>query len=178
MGWEQEFAKLPKKVKPVLHMREQVFIQAGKNLQPIHTQKFPVILFAPGFNVNGNEYSNLLVNLASHGYIVFAINNTFIGDIIELPNGHIVKHTAKWTPKAWGTAKKDILFVRNKLKDLKNTPAMLPLMDLEKIALLGHSMGAMVTVDLAHKNANLFQAATALDASYEPTWSDPRAGEL
>lgn len=174
-GWEQEFAKLPSKVRPIVHMRERVFIHAGKQLPPILTERFPVVLFAPGFDVNGNEYSNLLVNLASHGYIVFAINNTFIGDIIELPNGHIVKHHAEWSPKAWNTAEKDILFVRYKLKDLQNDSALLPPMDLEQVALFGHSMGAMLTVDLAHKKTQLFQAAAALDASYEPKWSDPHS---
>jgi len=174
-GWEQEFAKLPNNVRPIVHMREQVFIHAGKELPPILNERFPVVLFAPGFDVNGNEYSNLLINLASHGYIVFVINNTYIGDIIELPNGQIVKHQAKWVPKAWNTAETDILYVRNKLKSLQNNSGLLPPMNLKQVGLLGHSMGAMLTVDLAHKKPQLFQAAVALDASYEPQWSDPHS---
>lgn len=174
MGWEQEFAKLPKKVRPKLN-RENFVIQAGENLSPNTKQKFPVVLFCPGFDVNGNEYSNVLINLASNGYIVVVINNSFIGDLVPLSNGHVIKHQAKWIPKAWDVAKTDILFVRENLKRLQKN-SELPLMDLEKIALLGHSMGGMIVVDLAHKKPGLFQAAVALDASYQPEWSDPHTG--
>jgi pimeloyl-ACP methyl ester carboxylesterase len=176
MGWEKEFSKLPRKIRPIMHMRDQLVIQAGKGLAPFSAKKFPVILFAPGFGVNGNEYSNLLINLASHGYIIFVVQNTFIGDLVQLPNDHVIKQSAEKSSKTWDIAEADVLFVLDQLKKSQRNSALLPNMNLDKIALVGHSMGGMLAVDLAHKKPHLFQAAVGLDAAYDPDWSDPHAG--
>ena len=45
--------------------------------QPSHIVegKFPVLLFAPGCDQEGENYENIIGDLVSHGYVVFAINN-------------------------------------------------------------------------------------------------------
>ncbi|OIQ30437.1 MAG: hypothetical protein BM564_03460 [Bacteroidetes bacterium MedPE-SWsnd-G2] len=43
----------------------------------IENESFPVLLFSHGYNSKANGYYALLSEVASHGYIVFAINHTY-----------------------------------------------------------------------------------------------------
>ena len=44
---------------------------------PLANGPFPVLIFSHGYNSKANGYNAMLSNLASHGYIIFAINHTY-----------------------------------------------------------------------------------------------------
>ncbi|MEL7251793.1 MAG: hypothetical protein AAFO03_25455 [Bacteroidota bacterium] len=44
---------------------------------PIADEQFPVLIFSHGYNSKANSYYSLLSDLASHGYVIFALNHTY-----------------------------------------------------------------------------------------------------
>ena len=51
---------------------------------------WPVVLFSPGFGVERELYAGLVEDLASHGYVVVAIDHPHDASIVEFPDGHVV----------------------------------------------------------------------------------------
>ncbi|MDZ3832224.1 MAG: hypothetical protein U0S50_10445 [Sphingopyxis sp.] len=48
---------------------------------------FPLLLFTPGYGVNIDYFSGLLADIASHGYVVVAVNPSHEVDLTLLPDG-------------------------------------------------------------------------------------------
>lgn len=131
-------------------------------------QTFPVIFFVPGASMEAQQYENNITELVSRGYIVLAINNTFVGSSILFPDGRLVHYRSdlpKILPKADQSVFNDILFVRNSLIQ-RNSPLsqFLPFMQLNSIGLMGHSMGGISVIAMIRQHPSLFQAAVSLDA--------------
>jgi dienelactone hydrolase len=139
-----------------------------KNATPMEGKNFPVLIFDPGSGVVVQLYENIIGNLVSHGYIVVAVNNTFIGSSIEFPDGRIVRSgLGPNIPilKADSTVLSDILFTRNQVEKLHDqSEPLFSHMDLKKVGLFGHSMGGMSAIKAVRENKNLFQSAVSLDA--------------
>lgn len=141
----------------------------------IENQKFPVLIFDPGSGQTAEQYENTIENLASHGYIVVAVNNTFIGNIILFPDGRFVENAVGNPPspsdpiikKADTSILNDILFVRHSFDTGKKTfQNLTDHMSLDSIGLFGHSAGAIVLVKAVRDDhSNLFQSAVSLDAA-------------
>lgn len=53
----------------------------------IAEEKFPVLIFSHGYNSKANGYYALLSELASHGYVIFAINHTYESTGTTFPDG-------------------------------------------------------------------------------------------
>ena len=51
---------------------------------------FPVVLLSHGLGGTGFEYTSLIEELVSHGYVVVAIEHTYTALAVEFPNGKIV----------------------------------------------------------------------------------------
>lgn len=159
-------AKIPGITEDDLKKLEKIKTFSIQNNQLI-AGKFPVLIFDPGSGMEFQEYENTLEDLTSHGYIILALNNTFVGSSIAFPDGRIVHYPkVDWKLEDGdNSVLHDILFVRQILNsdnsyfyDLKN------LMDLNKIGLFGHSMGAISVVEAMRTHPELFQAAVTLDA--------------
>ena len=133
----------------------------------IANKHFPAIIFDPGSATEVQQYENIIANLVSHGYILFAINNTFVGSSIAFPDGRIVQFNPSFGTQKTGelSAYSDILYVR----DLINNPSkpVLPFIanvDFGHIGLMGHSLGGMTVVQVVRQSRQaLFQAAVSLD---------------
>jgi pimeloyl-ACP methyl ester carboxylesterase len=137
------------------------------------SKQFPVILFNPGLADVAEDYENFILNLVSHGYIVIAINNTFVGGPIQFPNGHIVDAIANADEKQISLAViNDMRFVYQKIRALHNTSPIFSLMNLDQMGVFGHSVGAYMTVQLIHKNPTWFKAVVAMDAPGLPASED------
>lgn len=54
------------------------------------SQPFPVLAFMPGFGRIAADYTTFAENLASHGYVVFGINPTYISDAVVLGGNRVV----------------------------------------------------------------------------------------
>jgi dienelactone hydrolase len=57
-------------------------------------QAYPVLVFSTG---NGNlpsDYTSLIEDIASHGYVVLGITNTYSAPVVRFPDGRVANHLA------------------------------------------------------------------------------------
>jgi pimeloyl-ACP methyl ester carboxylesterase len=138
---------------------------------------FPVILFNPGLGNVAENYENFILNLVSYGYIVVAINNTFVGGPIQFPDGRVVNAIYDASDKQiTDTVPADIRYVYQQIHRSHDTNSIFSSMNLDEIGLLGHSVGAYMAVELAHQKPKWFKAVVALDAPGLPASSDMLEG--
>jgi proline-specific peptidase len=126
--------------------------------------KFPVIVFSPGDPALPRNYTWLLGELASHGFVVVAINHTYLTAETHFPDGRIATSVApkmkkkfagkegrdkliEWKLKNIEPYAQDILFVANKVRELADKPSGIwSMVDAKKIGVMGHSFGGSAVV--------------------------------
>ncbi|MDR3646320.1 MAG: hypothetical protein P4L22_02130 [Candidatus Babeliales bacterium] len=149
---------------------------------PIDTKNspFPVLFFSPGFLMAAQLYSSLTEEMASHGYVVVAINHTDACWPVRFPDGsspvilpelanifsnkeRSCMQTFAMTQETWI---KDVEFV---LSWLRNQPLTKSL-DLSAMGIFGHSFGGSIAVEAARHN-KAFRALANLDGFlFGPNW--------
>jgi dienelactone hydrolase len=152
---------------------------------PINTENspFPVLFFSPGFLMAAKLYSSLVEEMASHGYVVVAINHTDACWPVMFPDGsspvilpelenifsnkeRSCMQTFDMTQETWI---KDIEFV---LSWLQNQPLTTSL-DLSRIGIFGHSFGGSTAIEAARQH-EAFRAAVNLDGFlFGLNWDKP-----
>ena len=129
--------------------------------------KLPVLLFSPGLDIPTQAYSAQLEDLASHGYLVTAIEHPFDTPLLSFSDGKQVafdavnwgKHQPPGPPTVeglrFGKEKQDewyadSVFVIGKLADLSRTSgdALFRRADLAHIGAFGHSFGGVIAARL------------------------------
>ncbi len=133
---------------------------------------FPVLLFNPGWNGRRTQDTFLTEELASHGYVVVAIDHPYNSGPVALADGRVIRPVP--APELFDditsmesvyaiinreVAKEtdDTLFVLGKLRQI-NVDAQSLLaghLDSSKIAALGYSMGAAVAAEAAHRDTSI-----------------------
>ena len=157
---------------------------AHENDRPATVEKFPVILFGSGAGSPVQVYENVITNLASHGYVVVAVNSIFSSGYNALPNGHVVKtdytNSEEEIQQATVARTTDVLYVKNHLDDIDKNLANI--MDETNVGIMGHSQGANAIVKIMKShNEKYFKAAIAMDADAEeifPSFAKPFLHEL
>lgn len=115
---------------------------------------YPVLIFSHGLGGFPALYSAQLEEMASHGYIVFAIYHTYVTPITMFPDGRIVTFSL---PESLDTypatyvhrvASEDQIFVANQLQALNNDDGSMfaGKLNLEMLGVFGHSMGGTAAV--------------------------------
>jgi predicted dienelactone hydrolase len=118
---------------------------------------YPVIIMQPGMGPVPTDYTALAENLASHGYIVFGINETYTSNLVVFPDGRAVPRTDQGTipdsdsaaaadsdadriGRVWA---QDAGFVMDQLQLLNDDPSGFfhNRLDLAHLGLFGHSFG-------------------------------------
>jgi len=56
---------------------------------PIVDEKFPVLVFSPGYGSMSSGYYAILTEIASHGYVIFSMNHTYESLGTTFPDGRI-----------------------------------------------------------------------------------------
>ena len=116
--------------------------------------RYPVLIFEPGLGNLPTQYTTLIEDLASHGYVIFAITPTYSSDVVVFPDGRVVNATSAGkletneNPQAAanrlvGIWLQDVIFVMNQL-DRLNTAAgnqWSQRLDLARLGVFGHSFG-------------------------------------
>ncbi|MBI1228471.1 MAG: hypothetical protein GC192_24765 [Bacteroidetes bacterium] len=69
-----------------LNYLDKVETHVYRDIQ-IADETFPVIVFSHGYNSKANGYYAILSEIASHGYVVFAINHTYESTGTTFPDG-------------------------------------------------------------------------------------------
>jgi dienelactone hydrolase len=143
-------------------------------------ERYPVLIFSHGMNSARFLYTALLEELASHGYIVAAIDHTYWGPGVAFSSGRIVpyedgmdardKLTAdEYDQMMWAGVSvmvADEVFVENRIAQLDSDPAVSNLLrnrlDLSRVGVVGHSMGGQAATRACLEYA-VFKACACLD---------------
>jgi alpha-beta hydrolase superfamily lysophospholipase len=145
-------------------------VHAVDSAPPVATsQRFPVVFFLPGLGNLPTDYSFLVENLVSHGYIVIGIQPTGLATFTVYPDGHLAKYqsptdTAEYYKKDIHWWIEDAQFAR-KQAELLNADASDPLharLDLAHVGIFGHSYGGTTSLELCIRDRR-FLAGINLD---------------
>jgi predicted dienelactone hydrolase len=138
------------------------------------TERFPVLIFAPGYSVPSTMYTTLIERLVSHGYVVASIEPTYDVADVAFPDGRVIHFLPdpadpgrqpslageNWNDflarlrkfgarhvRQWAG---DIGFVLNRLAvlngDSSAAASFANRLDLRHVGVLGHSMGGMAAI--------------------------------
>jgi hypothetical protein len=147
---------------------------------------YPVLVMQPGMGPAAPDYTVLAENLASHGYIVVGINQTYTSNIVVFPDGRVALRSDSGTipdrdsqaaaqvdgDRIMGVWVQDVRFVLDQLDKL-NGEASSPFyrrLDLAHTGLFGHSFGGATAFAVCQQDARC-QAGANLDG-------DPFTGEM
>ncbi len=152
---------------------------------PIATEKamYPIILFSHGLLGPSSEmYVSLIENLASHGYVVVAIDHPYLNWLTQLPDGTIASSIPlsaqfeKMSPqeqrafqsKAIEIYKTDIKLVIDELIQLNQNANSIfyKHLDVNNIGVMGHSAGGTAAIELCRIDDRC-KAAVDLDGWYD-----------
>ena len=162
------------------------------------SQRFPVLLFAPGYGSSPTDYSSLIEDAASHGYIVAGIVPTYFSSYTVFADGrvagqHPLPREIPGAPRSsWGGATNpvpepvyqlwvgDLRFALDRLVAL-NADDKSPFkgrLDLDRVGAMGHSIGATAIAQVAQDDSRvkavvLIEGALMGDVARNPTLSKP-----
>jgi dienelactone hydrolase len=111
--------------------------------------KLPVVLYSPGLGEPRTWSTTLVEQLASSGYLVVTIDNTYESPEVEFPDGRLAllsgaEPTVSWVTKIMQTRVADTSFVLDQLAGV--TAADLHgRIDLHAVGMFGHSAGGFAT---------------------------------
>ncbi len=136
------------------------------NSKPARTAgKLPVLLFSHGVNTLALEYTAQLEDLASHGYLVAAIDHVYDSLATVFPDGRVVRFAAE----AWKQGGRehenerltvwaeDLRFALNQLAKCNSDQrcSLHGRMDLDRVGAFGHSVGARATARACQQDARI-----------------------
>ena len=127
----------------------------------------PVVVFTPGNGWLATDYSVLLEDLASHGYVVIGVAPLGLADVVRLRDGRTIRKTLG-VGAAIGEdqvhAHQDVRFLLSRLAWLDADPqaAWHHHLDLARVGAFGHSLGG-TTALVAAATDTLVRAAVNLD---------------
>lgn len=132
----------------------------------------PVVLISPGFGMPSNMYSIVAEELASQGYVAVVISESGEAIVTEhatkLVSQNVSAVNNQWQ-KVINARVADSRYVLNNLASL---PVVGPLLDLDRIAMIGHSYGGYAASETAYYESRI-KVVVALDGmvGYQSTVS-------
>jgi len=129
-------------------------------------QRFPVLVFSPGFGVLPTTYTALIEDIVSHGYIVAGIVPTYFVPVTMFDDGRVVSGRSLGPMVSLSMLVADIGFTLNQLARLDSdaTSSLHGRFDLERIGLLGHSRGGATSFQAAKEDPRV-KAVVDLDGT-------------
>jgi len=144
-------------------------------------KKFPVLIFAPGMGSFPTQYSGIIEDVVSHGYIVAGIVPTYFSQYTVFSDGrvagqHQLPGNVPGAPRFNGLISslepvyriwtEDMRFTLNQLEKL-NIDARSPLkgkFDFDQVGVFGHSFGGTVSAQVAKDDVRV-RAAILMDGN-------------
>lgn len=171
---------LPPTVGPIpsflLDHYDQIDTYAVANATPAKArEKWPVVLFLPGYGAARAFYTSLAVGLASQGYVVFCLDHPYEAAITQLASGKLattIENFQPGAPNRLGFMKNrldirvaDVQFVLNQVeKQQAYTNPFFTSLDLNRIGITGHSLGG-ATAGAAMAHDSRIKAAANIDGT-------------
>jgi len=149
-------------------------------------RQYPVILFAPGLGTTPLDYSTIVEDIASHGYVVIGVVSPDFARASVFADGRVVPGHDPVQLAARGGARpstalairafedavrgvsKDLSFALNQLASVGKSPLKGSL-DVTRVGVFGHSLGGAAALQCAHDDPRV-RAVFDIDGS--PIWSD------
>ncbi|MFP5391523.1 MAG: alpha/beta hydrolase family protein, partial [Gammaproteobacteria bacterium] len=136
--------------------------------------KYPVLLFSPGNGLPVDVYAGMAEDLASHGYIVVAIEHPYITGPVQFPDGHVALGTDEDTEagleRRAAVMGADQRFALTWLEQ-HQTDRSLPFaaaMDLARVGAYGHSIGGAAALQTLRADSRI-KSAVNMDGTM---WGD------
>jgi dienelactone hydrolase len=164
---------------PVPWFPESIPTHAFERLPVLTTRTgFPVLFFSPGLGTNTDSYTALFTELASHGYVVAAVDHTYDNRGTVMPDGRVLYDDGMWSTALFSSKRErqrftierlnvmaaDAIFALNQMEKLnrqQDGPFNAKL-DLNRVGIFGHSVGGPVGALTCQKDRR-FKAAINLD---------------
>ncbi|GHH63367.1 lipase [Streptosporangium violaceochromogenes] len=144
----------------------------------------PVVLYSPGLRSDRSLGTALIEELASHGYLVVAVDHTYDADQVEFPGGRVETFAITGDlddvliAKALAVRTADTRFVLDRLTALNAghnadagrrplPPGLAGAFDLSRAGVLGHSLGGATAAAAVRADRRL-RAGVNLDGSLLP----------
>lgn len=139
---------------------------------------FPVLIFSPGYNSMRTQSTTLMEELASHGYVVVALDHTYSGVLTNFPNGRVelldrnilpdkeligeerYRRASLAVGDVW---EQDMAFVLGRLAAGNVDSRFAGRLDLNRLGVFGHSTGGGTMSRLCARDARC-KAGVGLDA--------------
>lgn len=140
----------------------------------------PVVVFSPGFGVPGAFYSITAANLASNGFVVLVLSDTWEGIAVETATGVATQNVGavnnQWQ-KCLTARTGDFEYVVNQLSTLPN--GIGAVIDTTRIGGAGHSYGGYTAMQCAYTDVRI-KSILVLDGTcgWPGTTSSPQYGGL
>ncbi len=157
----------------------------------------PVLLLSHGFGMLRADYTAVLEDLASHGFVVAAISHTYDSAVTAFPDGHAVPFQPA-VPVPGGNATpaeieayvaamnehvtvwvEDARFVLDQLEALGDDDPdglLTGRLDLERVGMLGHSYGGATAAEVCALDPR-FDAGMNMDGTFSSPAPEPRSLE-
>lgn len=151
--------------------------------------QYPILLFAPGIGGTPLDYSGVIEDVVSHGYIVAAIVPTYLARFSVFSDGRVVEgrdimaaqgdlgvasrsteEAIKRNEQVVGIWSHDLTFTLNQVRNV-NADARSPLRghcDISRVGAIGHSLGGAAVLQFAHDDSRV-RAVFDIDGS--PFWN-------
>jgi hypothetical protein len=115
-------------------------------------QKFPILVFGPGHTWLPTDYSTIIEEIVSNGYIVVGFVPTGFASATELANGKMIKGVLPVQQQ--DIVFQDALFVRNQLYTLQNS-WLQDRINLQAVGIFGHSQGGAAATVVAGRDTSI-----------------------
>jgi dienelactone hydrolase len=153
---------------------------------------FPVVIFSHGIGGSGFEYTVLIEDLVSHGYVVASIEHTYTAGAVWFPDGRIVAQRNGSPPEGLSQSERmqwmmkrvsmginegsaDVRFVLDRLAQINHDKQQFGLagaIDLTRVAAMGHSGGAEFAARACQQDSRI-KACVDLDGAMIPVAALP-----
>jgi len=114
------------------------YLDVGVGLDPINGE-LPVVIYTHGWSGEKIFATDQLINIASQGYIVIAIDHTGLAMFTELPSGTIFNTgSTEASTKVFDVMKEMSLDIQNTLNHVENFKYQI---NFDDVSIIGHSTG-------------------------------------
>jgi predicted dienelactone hydrolase len=134
----------------------------------------PVVLFSPGLTELRSDDTALCTELASHGFVVVAIDHVHESAIVEFPNGRVIRGSFLDSPDPQTSTRlraaavrarvRDVAAVVRALVEVDHRGLLRGRLDLGRIGMFGFSIGGATGDDAMHALRQI-RAGVNLDGS-------------
>jgi Platelet-activating factor acetylhydrolase, isoform II len=135
------------------------------------SERFPIIVFSPGMSTPSAFYGYQLAELASRGYVVFALSHSYATGIVVFSDGQVAAPVPETSlderDPSISTWSRDQRFVLSQIEELAEPASgdrMAGRLDLDRVGVFGHSRGGAAAAQSCLDDAR-FMACANLDGS-------------